>query len=222
MKQLTRFLFGHEGAVFTNGTFGFDARPGRLLLVLIALLLGAIVYFVYIRPRVRLTKPATLVLVVLRSALLTLMVLLLLRPVVVVSSVIPRSSYVAVVIDDSLSMKVKDMPGGTTRLDAVKQALLSGQNSFMNRLEEKFKTSLYGFSGSLVKLKDGNDLFGEGHASDPAGAIDETVKRSAGMPLSAVVIATDGAANVRNDLAATLRELRARDIPVFTVGVGST
>src|SRR4030095_9290294 len=43
-----------------------------------------------------------------------------------------------------------------------------------------------------------------------------------GMPLSAVVLATDGASNVPADLAATLRELRARDIPVFTVGVGNT
>ncbi len=42
------------------------------------------------------------------------------------------------------------------------------------------------------------------------------------MPLSAVVLATDGASNVPRDLAATLRELRARDIPVFTVGVGNT
>ena len=42
------------------------------------------------------------------------------------------------------------------------------------------------------------------------------------MPLSAVVLATDGASNVPRDLAAVLRELRARDIPVFTVGVGNT
>ena len=42
------------------------------------------------------------------------------------------------------------------------------------------------------------------------------------MPLSAVVFATDGASNVPSDLAAVLRELRARDIPVFTVGVGNT
>jgi uncharacterized membrane protein len=42
------------------------------------------------------------------------------------------------------------------------------------------------------------------------------------MPLSAIVIATDGASNVPTDLAASLRELRARDIAVFTIGVGDT
>jgi len=225
MNQLVRFLFGHEQAVFTNGRFGFDVRPRAVILVLLVLLAAAFIYFIYLRPRVRLPKKTTAALIALRATLLLLMVTLLLRPVVVVSSVIPRSSYVAMVVDDSVSMKLHDAPRGGTRLDSVKQALLnttSGQDSFLNRLEKKFKTNLYGFSGSLSRLKDGNDLYAEGRTSDVAGALDETMKRSSGMPLSAVVLATDGASNVPSDLAAVLRELRARDIPVFTVGVGNT
>ncbi len=225
MDYLVRFLFGHEQAVFANGRFGFDVRPGVLLLTLIALLVAVFIYFIYIRPRWRLTRGSTAALVALRAALLTIMVLLLLRPVVVVSSVIPRSSYVALLVDDSLSMKLNDVPGGSTRLDTVRQSLLSDNSdkpSFLKRLEEKFKTNLYGFSGSLSNVKTGNDLLGEGRTSDLAGALDETIKRSSGMPLSAIVIATDGASNVPKDLAATLRELRARDISVFTVGVGNT
>lgn len=226
MEQLVRLLFGHERAVFTNGQFGFDVRPRPLLLILIAFLIGAFVYFVYLRPRVRLAKRTTATLIALRAALLLLLILLLFRPVVVVPSAIPRSSYVAVVIDDSLSMKLNDTSGGTSRLDAAKQALLkpqsSGQSSFLARLEEKFKTNLYGFSGTLLNLRNAEDLYGEGRSSDLAGALDETLKRSAGMPLSAVIIATDGAANVPRDMAATLRELRAHDVAVFTVGVGNT
>jgi uncharacterized membrane protein len=225
MNQLVRFLFGHEQAVFTNGRFGFDVRPGAVILVLLVLLAGVFIYFIYLRPRIRLSKGSTAALIALRATLLTLMVVLLLRPVVVVSSVIPRSSYVAMVIDDSVSMKLHDVPGGATRLDSVKQTLLNAnpdRESFLNQLEKKFKTNLYGFSGGLARLKDGNDLYGEGRTSDVAGALDETIKRSSGMPLSAVVLATDGASNVPRDLAAVLRELRARDIPVFTVGVGNT
>lgn len=225
MNQLVRFLFGHEQAVFTHGRFGFDVRPGAVVLVLIILLTGAFLYFIYLRPRTRLPKGKTAALMALRAALLTLMVVLLLRPVVVVSSVIPRSSYVAMLIDDSVSMKLRDVPGGASRLETVKEALLNtnaGQDSFLNRIEKKFKTNLYGFSGALTRLKDANELYGEGRTSDLAGALDEAIKRSSGMPLSAVVLATDGASNVPRDLAAVLRELRARDIPVFTVGVGNT
>jgi len=223
MNQLVRFLFGHEQAVFTNGRFGFDVRPGPVLLVLIVLFAAAFIYFIYLRPRVRLSRRTTATLIALRVALLTLLVTLLLRPVVVVSSVIPRSSYVAIVVDDSVSMKLGDTPDGATRIDAVKNSLLgTDQNSFLNRLDAKFKTNLYGFAGGVSRLKGAEDLFAEGRTSDLAGALDETVKRSSGMPLSAIVLATDGASNVPRDLAATLRELRARDIPVFTVGVGNT
>ncbi|HYW74614.1 MAG TPA: glutamine amidotransferase, partial [Pyrinomonadaceae bacterium] len=63
-------------------------------------------------------------------------------------------------------------------------------------------------------------LFGEGRTTDIAGALDEIAKRSSGLPLSGIVLVSDGAANVSRDLSATLRELRARDVPVFTVGVG--
>jgi uncharacterized membrane protein len=225
MNHVIRFLFGHEQAVFTNGRFGFDLRPSVIVLILIVAILAAVVYFVYFRPRIRVKKGTTAVLVGLRAAILTLIIVLLLRPVVVVSSVVPRSTNVAVVIDDSLSMKLKDMPGGVTRLDGVRQALFSapaGQRSFMNHLDERFKTDIYGFSGALSKLKSENDLYGEGRSSDVAGALNEALKRSSGMPLSAVVIATDGASNVPTDLAASLRELRARDIAVFTIGVGDT
>ena len=200
MNQLVRFLFGHERAVFTNGRFGFDVRPRFVMLIVIAILVCVFVYFIYIRPRWRLTAGTTALLVTLRAALLALMVILLLRPVVVVSSVIPRSSYVALVVDDSLSMKLKDSAGGSARLDTIKQALLNDNNgkpSFMSRLEEKFKTTLFGFSGSLTAVKDANDLTAEGRSSDLAGALDETVKRSSGVPLSAVVIATDGASAKR-------------------------
>ena len=173
MNQLVRFLFGHEQAVFTNGRFGFDVRPRAVILVLLVLLAAAFIYFIYLRPRIRLPKKTTAALIALRATLLLLMVTMLLRPVVVVSSVIPRSSYVAVVVDDSVSMKLRDMPGGATRLDSVKQALLStGQDSFLNRLEKKFKTNLYGFSGTLSGLKDGIDLYAEGRTSDVAGALD--------------------------------------------------
>jgi uncharacterized membrane protein len=226
MGSLARFLFGHEQAVFTNGQFGFDLRPRAWIVILIALCLAVFIYVVYIRPRWRMSKRMTVVLALLRTTLMALLLFMLLRPVLVVSSAIPRSSYVALAIDDSLSMTLVDTPGRVTRLESVKQALLtprsSSQTSFINRLEEKFRTNLYGFSGELVGVKDGDNLFGEGLTTDLVGALNEIAKRSSGTPLSAIVLATDGAANVPHDLSATLRELRARDVPVFTVGVGET
>lgn len=226
MGSIARLLFGHERAVFTNGQFGFDVRPRLWLILLFAIFLAVFIYFVYVRPRLRVGKGTTFILALLRTMLIVLVMFMLLKPVVVVSSAVPRSSYVAVAIDDSLSMKLQDTPGRALRLDYAKQMLLApqsgGKNSFVSRLGEKFKTNLYGFSGELVSVSDGNNLYGEGRTSDIGGALDEIAKRSSGMPLSAIVLATDGASNVPRDLSSTLRELRARDVPVFTVGVGDT
>jgi uncharacterized membrane protein len=226
MGTLARLLFGHERAVFSNGHFSFDVRPRLWLIIPAAILLAAFVYFVYVRPRFRVKTHTTVILAALRTALIMLVAFMLLRPVVVVSSVVPRSSYVAVAIDDSLSMKLQDTPARATRLDYTKQMLLAPQGkerqSFFSNLEEKFKTNLYGFSGDVSGVPDGSTLYGEGRTTDISGALAEIAKRSSGMPLSAIVLASDGAANVSRDLDATLRDLRALDVPVFTVGVGDT
>jgi hypothetical protein len=150
------------------------------------------------------------------------MIVLLLRPVVVVSSVVPRSTNVAVVLDDSLSMKLKDTPGGATRLDGVRQALFSapaGQRTFMNLLDERFKTELYGFSGSLSKLKSENDH--TVRAQQRCCRSFERSTKARRTPLSAVVLATDGAAVCRQILQRSCASY-GRDVACFTIGVGDT
>jgi uncharacterized membrane protein len=221
MDQLVQFLSGHERAVFTNGRFGLGAPAHPALLLAAALLFLAFAYFVYIRPRARLGGPSRAALVALRSALFLLLAFLLLRPVVVVPSVIPHSSTVALLADDSRSMRTADGPGGQSRLEALRDALLSAEGTFLPRLREKFRADIYGFSGGLTRISGGDELTGEGASSDPGGALSEAARRSAGAPLSAIVLVSDGAANVTRDLSAELRNLRARGLPVYTVGVGS-
>src|SRR5215204_791546 len=222
MERLVQFLSGHERAVFTNGRFGFDVRPSALLLVACALVLLACVYFAYVRPRMRVGGQTRVGLIALRSALFLLILFLLLKPVVVVPSVIPRSSTVALVADDSRSMQMADAGSGLTRLDAMRATLFDADKPFQQRLREKFKTQAYGFSNQLNNIGDGGEeLTGEGLSSDLGGALAEAARRSTGAPLSAVVLVSDGAANAGADLAAELRNLRARGLPVYTVGVGS-
>src|SRR5215210_4315026 len=166
MERLVQFLSGHERAVFTNGRFGFGVRPNALLLVACALALLAFVYFAYVRPRTRLDGGPRLGLIALRSALFLLILFLLLKPVVVVPSVIPRSSTVALVADDSRSMQMADAAGGLTRLDAMRGALFDADGPFLGRLREKFKTQAYAFSNQLDDISGGEELTGEGLSSD--------------------------------------------------------
>ncbi len=219
MDQLLQFFFKHKWSTFAKGQFSLANRPSWLLIVLIALALGLLIYFLYIRPGYRINSNSKWGLIALRAGLLALLLIMLMRPVVVVPSVIPKSTSVAVLADDSRSMQLAD-ENNRTRIDAVKEKLSS--NSQLTRgLDSKFKVGLYGFSKATTKINDAAELKGEGVATDLVGALREVVKDSTGTTLSAVVLISDGGANTPKDLGSELRELRSRNIPVFTVGAGN-
>jgi uncharacterized membrane protein len=219
MDHLVQFFFKHKWATFAKGQLGFAHRPSWLLMALIALAIGLVVYFVYIRPGYRLNSKAKFGLIALRASLLALLLILLMRPVIVVPSIIPKSTSVAILADDSRSMQLAD-ENGRSRIDAARE-ILSNRHQFAHGLDEKFKVGLYGFATNAVKLKDANELKAEGGATDIVNALREAVKDSSAAALSAVVLVSDGGANTSRDLAAELRELKAKSIPVFTVGVGN-
>lgn len=219
MDQLVRFFFKHPWSTFAKGDLGFANRPSWLLIALIVGVLGLLVYFLYLRPGYRINAQTRWGLVALRATLLALLAVMLMRPVVVVPSIIPKSTGVAVLTDDSRSMQLTD-EGGRSRLEASKELLATG-GKFARGLEDKFKVNLYGFANNAARIKDASELKAEGAATDLVGALREAVKDSSGATLSAVVLVSDGGANTAKDLTTELRELRARNIPVFTVGVGN-
>lgn len=220
MDQLIQLFFKHKWATFARGQLGFANRPSWILVAITAAALGALVYFLYLRPGYRINSKSKFGLVALRASLLALLLILLMRPVVVVPSIIPKSTSVAVIVDDSRSMQLKD-ENGRSRIEAAKE-ILSANNQFARGLDEKFKVGLYGFSTGASKIRDANELKAEGAATDIVNALRETVNDQGGSALSAVILLSDGGANTSRDLGAELRELRAKNIPVFTVGVGAT
>ncbi len=219
MDQLIQFFFKHKWSTFAKGQLGFANRPSWLWVTVAALALALLVYFLYIRPGYRINSKSKFGLVALRASLLALLLILLMRPVVVVPSIIPKSTSVAVIVDDSRSMQISD-ENGRSRIDAAKE-LLSANNQFARGLDEKFKVGMYGFSANATKIKDANELKAEGATTDVVNALREAVKDQSASALSAVVLISDGGANTSRDLGAELRELRAKNIPVFTIGVGN-
>ncbi|MEJ7616400.1 MAG: VWA domain-containing protein [Pyrinomonadaceae bacterium] len=222
MNDLMRFLFKHERAVFTKGQFAFDTRLSYVLLALAVALALLLIYYLYLQPRFKLSSKTLATLVALRLTFFAFLLFLLLRPVLIVSSVVPRSSDVAVLVDDSQSMQLADESDARTRLDAVKAKLFTGENSPWQILNRKFKTDLLGFSRNAIELSGVESLAGDGTTTDVAGALRNLMRRSVNRPLSAVVLVTDGAHNGKPDLEEQLRQLRAKNVPVFTVGVGRT
>ncbi len=219
MDQLIQFFFKHKWSTFTKGELSFASRPSWLLIGLIVLALGMLVYFLYFRPGYRINSQSRWGLIALRATLLALLLIMLMRPVVVVPSIIPKSTSVAILADDSRSMQLED-ENNRSRIEAARE-ILSSNNQFARGLDAKFRVNLYGFSTNATKLRDASELKGQGAATDLTGALRDAVKDSSGTALSAIVLVSDGGANTPKDLSAELRELRARNIPVFTVGVGN-
>jgi uncharacterized membrane protein len=220
MDQFVQFLFKYKWSLFAKGDLRLANRPSWLILALILIAFGALIYFLYIRPPYRISTSNRVGLAVLRTMLLLLLAFLLMRPVLVISSVIPQSTSIAVLADNSRSMQLTD-ENGRPRLDAIKELMVTG-NTFIRGLESKFKVKTYSFADTTARIPDPQKLDGQGIATDLPGSLDMAVKDASGLPLSAIVVLTDGGSNTPRDLTAQLRDLRARNLPVFTVGVGST
>src|SRR5215468_3630205 len=189
MDQLIQFFFKHKWSTFAKGQLGFANRPSWVWLAIAALALGLPVYFLYIRPGYRINSKSKFGLIALRASLLALLLILLMRPVVVVPSIIPKSTSVAVIVDDSRSMQLND-ENGRSRIDAARE-ILSTNNQFARGLDEKFKVSLYGFSSGASKIKDAKELKAEGAVTDIVNALRETVNDQSGSSLSAIVLISD-------------------------------
>jgi len=218
MDRFVQFLFKYKWSVFSRGDLHLAARPAWIIIILIALILSGLIYFLYINPKYRITQGRQAALISLRVALLALIAFLLMRPVLVVSSVIPQSTAVAIVADSSKSMELGD-ENKMSRIDALKATL---DGSFTKALDARFKVRMHKFADSVEGVHSTGELAATGPATDISRALSEASKDSGGLPLSAIVLMSDGGANTTADLTATLRELRTANIPVYSVGYGST
>jgi uncharacterized membrane protein len=225
LEQVVSFLFNHRQALFSKSQFSFGARPSVLFVIALIAGLGVLAYFLYAVPAVRLALRWRIALIAFRCALVAAILFCVMRPVIVVPSVIPQSSYVAVLMDDSASMKLPD-EADRTRLDSIRQ-LMSANSPFYSALSDKFKLRAYKFSSAAERIQNAGDLAGGGDETNIASALDQASRESAGLPMSGVIVMSDGANNAgagdderSTNLASTLAALRTRGLPVFAVGVG--
>ena len=225
MEQVVSFLFNHRQALFSKSQFSFGARPSTLLLVALFASLALLAYFLYAVPAVRLALRWRVALIALRCALVVVILFCVMRPVIVVPSVIPQSSYAAVLMDDSASMKLTD-DGSHTRLETVKQ-LMSANSPFYSALADKFKLRSYKFSTTADRVQNASELSGSGDQTNLTSALDQASRESAGLPMSGVIVMSDGANNAgasdddrSSSLSTTMASLRSRGLPVFVIGLG--
>lgn len=213
------FLDAYVIDAIRDGRFAFAYGPHPLLVLLLMSLIPVLVWFLYRRTTRPLTPRWKALLVTLRSAVLIILLFMLMRPVISTFQVNPQETWLAVLVDDSASMQITDAPGAVSRQQAIADTLY-GDNGILADLSERYQVRTFAFDQSVRRVGDADELSAEGNTSGLDQAMRQVADQLGGLPLSAVLMISDGADNTDADPLLSARELAARQIPVFTVGVG--
>ena len=224
------FLFNYRPVVFEQGEFLLALPLWVYVLALAAVAIAVPFLLQYRSMGPTVTARDRWVLGALRTAVIGVLLFALFRPVLLVSTVVPRRNYVAVLLDDSRSMRVSDEAGearsnriielfGGAEADSLSGVEEAG--TLRRQLEDRFRLRMYSFGSDAARVDAPEAMaFASERTSLPA-ALDRVRQEMEGLPVSGIVVATDGADNADEPIAETLLALQATGLPVHTIGLGS-
>ena len=215
-EAIFEFLFKYRPLVFEQGDFAI--RAPWLVALVAAVAAGALTLRTYAQVRGSSRPLDRGVLAAIRLGAIAVVAFCLLQPVVVLSSVVPQQNFLGVLVDDSRSMQIADRDD-TERLRFVEDRLRAG-GDLRTALEERFALRFFGFSTETDRLGDVDELTYRGTRTHLGQALERAHEELTGVPLSGLVVVTDGADNADGGLGETLLPIQAAGIPVFTVGLG--
>jgi len=213
------FFFKYPHSVYTQGQFALLGAWPKWILVLSILAAAAALAWL-IRSRLPDAAPVirswrAWVIWTLQTLLAAIVLILLWQPAITVAELKPQQNIIAVVIDDSRSMAISD--DNVTR---EAQAVNALQNGVLVDLNHRFQTRLYRADSTTGRIDTLNDL----HPAAPSTRLGDSLKQlteeTSDLPIGAVVLLTDGGDNTGGIGEDVISALRARHIPVHTVGFG--
>ncbi|HKN65301.1 MAG TPA: hypothetical protein VJW73_03445 [Gemmatimonadaceae bacterium] len=224
LESLFAFFFKYRPAVFEKGDFAFGSPTSVILLLLAGALIGVPAILTYAAVRGKSTRRDRWILGSLRAAAILLLVFCLFRPMLLLSAAVPQRNYVGVLIDDSRSMQIADVDAGDarpqTRGDAIRHLVAGPDSAIRKALADRFLVRYFRFSSGTQRIASADDVSFAGTSTRLGDAIEHARQELDAVPLSGLVVFTDGADNARTPLGDELLSLRARSVPVFTVGIG--
>jgi uncharacterized membrane protein len=220
MDAIFEFLFKYRDLVFEQGEFAFGAPASVRLWLGVAGLVAASAVATYTIARGKSTVADRGIMAGLRVALLGIIVFCLMQPTLVLSTVVPQQNFVGVLVDDSRSMGLEN-EDGSVRSDFVAEAFTPGESELLQALSDRFVLRFFRFSDVADRIDGLEELTFDGTHTNLARALDAARTELAGVPLSGLVMVTDGADNDDRPLTEALLPLQASGVPVFTVGLGA-
>ena len=213
------FFFKYPRSVYARGQFALlGAWPKWMLVVLIVAAGAGLAWLI----RSRLARAAPVmrgwrawVIWGLQTLPAALLLVLLWQPAITVAELKAQQNIIAVLVDDSRSMAISE-DGFTRQAQAVK-ALQGGVLASLNR---SFQVRLYRIDDVPARIDSLKDLQPNAPATRIGDSLKQLSEETSDLPIGAVVLLSDGDDNSGGIGADAISALRARHIPVHTVGFG--
>jgi uncharacterized membrane protein len=212
-------LFKFSPYIFQQGTFVLSAAWPSMLLAVV-LLVGGLLAVLRYRKVGGKSRPVDRVLLAsVRTLVLLILLLCLMQPALVVSTAVPQENFVGILIDDSQSMQIADRDE-LPRSEFVSQAFGAEGSELLEALSEDFNLRFFRFSDVLERVDGVESLTYAGHQTYLATALEGARQELASVPLSGLILVSDGADNALGGISDSVQSLRAASVPVFPVGLG--
>lgn len=217
MDAVLALLFKYPSRVWERGEVVWSPVVPVWMIAGAALVAVALTAWSYARV-IGISRAQRTGLLVLRGGALLIVVACLARPTLVVASAVPQRNVLAVLLDDSRSMALRDVDGAS-RAEAVER-VFGDSAALVRSLADRFALRFYRFAADVRPARSAAGLRTLGTRTDLAGALDGARQELAGTPLAGMIVVTDGADNAGRELDPALLALKARRIPVHAVGAG--
>ena len=254
---LERVLGLEQGFLAREGEIGLDFNPrwpGPDALTPywnIALALAALMWVVHVYRREGRGRSVRVSLGILRGLLLAFVLFLLNNPVLTLGQSRTEPSVVAVMLDDSVSMRVKDVapatgPEAPTRLQAAIDLLAGEDQALLKELAKSHQLRVYRFDKDAHPVAAGTpsgtadakpqaadapvdpalvdalkQLKPEGQNTQLIRSLSTVLADLQGQRLAGVVVLTDGRETPAQPITDALRAVKNFGVKVFPVAVGS-
>jgi len=162
---------------------------------------------------------------VLRLVALALVAMLLLQPYREQRAPDREAFRAVMLVDASASMTVQDVAGGRSRLEVARETVAADSpaaTTLVQRLGAACRLDVSTFAETARPWRTGTALPMLPGRTSLGGVLQELLDETAGPPLGAVLVVSDGHSNQGPSPTEVCKQFRARGVPVSCLGVGES
>lgn len=191
-----------------------------LLIGILAIAITAVI-LTYIRLYSVLSRRQASWIVILRVLLVIIILGAVFRPTISFLKSKLQKSCCLLLFDTSKSMGVHGHFSPKSKLEIVKDTIQRDKNKFIRILSKQFIVRIFEFSKSSAEMSEKDipaKLSAHGNSTDIAASIENAVKTIGEVPISGVILFTDGNNNTGKN---TVKRIKSLAVPIYSVGLGN-